>query len=527
MITERPVATGQLTTEEPLMSEWSPEQWLSSWLAWRSWVTLLALLVLAWAGNRLYWATGTSVVVAVDGQSIMLRTHQATVADLLNELGLSLHPQDLVRPELSTPLSLGQTIMVQRAQPVDLEVDGRTWQTRTRARTLRALLDEVGVYVSPYDEVEVDGRLLPNLDAPLPSPVASLQQATHKVGYSWLRREVEPGGPQPLHIAVRRAVPVQVSDGSARYVIHTTAPTVGEALRREGVTIYLGDLVRPDLNSQVRAGLHVYIIRSLPFSVRVDGREIRTRTRQRTVADALADLGIVIAAGDIVEPSLAAELRADLTITVTRVREEVQVEQDTVPYATIWVPDDELEIDQRRIDESGQEGLTKRRFRVIYHDDQLVSRTLEDEWVAQEPITRVIAYGRRIVLHTLETPQGPITYWRKVRMLATSYSPSTAGVDLDAPYFGRTRLGWTMGKGIVAVDPTVIKLGSKVYIPGYGIGDAVDTGGLIRGRHIDLGFDDHNLELWYRWVDVYLLAPPPPRYQIRWILPDGPRERRR
>jgi 3D (Asp-Asp-Asp) domain-containing protein len=84
-----------------------------------------------------------------------------------------------------------------------------------------------------------------------------------------------------------------------------------------------------------------------------------------------------------------------------------------------------------------------------------------------------------------------------------------------------------MRKGIVAVDPTVIKLGSKVYVPGYGIGDAADTGGLIRGRHIDLGFDDHNLELWHRWVDVYLLAPPPPRYQVRWVLPDWPRERRR
>jgi 3D (Asp-Asp-Asp) domain-containing protein len=83
-----------------------------------------------------------------------------------------------------------------------------------------------------------------------------------------------------------------------------------------------------------------------------------------------------------------------------------------------------------------------------------------------------------------------------------------------------------MRKGIVAVDPSVIPLRSKVYVPGYGVGIAGDTGGSIKGRHIDLGYDEDNLVLWYRWVDVYLLDPPPPRSQIRWVLPNWPVERR-
>jgi len=68
-----------------------------------------------------------------------------------------------------------------------------------------------------------------------------------------------------------------------------------------------------------------------------------------------------------------------------------------------------------------------------------------------------------------------------------------------------------MGYGIVAVDPRVINLHSRVYVPGYGIGIAGDTGGAIRGRRIDLGYDDDSLVLWYRWVDVYLLTPVPDR----------------
>jgi hypothetical protein len=62
-----------------------------------------------------------------------------------------------------------------------------------------------------------------------------------------------------------------------------------------------------------------------------------------------------------------------------------------------------------------------------------------------------------------------------------------------------------------------------MYIPGYGNGEALDTGSAIRARRIDLGYDDDNLELWNRWVDVYLLWPPPPAYQITWVLPNYPR----
>jgi 3D (Asp-Asp-Asp) domain-containing protein len=75
-----------------------------------------------------------------------------------------------------------------------------------------------------------------------------------------------------------------------------------------------------------------------------------------------------------------------------------------------------------------------------------------------------------------------------------------------------------MRHGIVAVDPRVISLHSEVYVPGYGVGYAGDTGGAIKGRRIDLGYDDDNLVLWYKWVDVYVLTPVPSPDQINYIL---------
>ena len=53
---------------------------------------------------------------------------------------------------------------------------------------------------------------------------------------------------------------------------------------------------------------------------------------------------------------------------------------------------------------------------------------------------------------------------------------------------GRTATGLPVGFGIVAVDPSVIPLGTRMSIPGYGEGVAADTGGAVQGLTIDLWF---------------------------------------
>ena len=63
---------------------------------------------------------------------------------------------------------------------------------------------------------------------------------------------------------------------------------------------------------------------------------------------------------------------------------------------------------------------------------------------------------------------------------------------------GRTASGLPVGPGIVAVDPTVIPLGTRLYIPGYGKGIAADVGGGIKGNIIDLWFTTSECATWGR-----------------------------
>ena len=55
---------------------------------------------------------------------------------------------------------------------------------------------------------------------------------------------------------------------------------------------------------------------------------------------------------------------------------------------------------------------------------------------------------------------------------------------------GRTSTGIPTGWGVVAVDPAVIPLGTRMTIPGYGEGVAADTGSAVRGAMIDVWFPD-------------------------------------
>ncbi|TET95518.1 MAG: hypothetical protein E3J29_06720, partial [Dehalococcoidia bacterium] len=72
--------------------------------------------------------------------------------------------------------------------------------------------------------------------------------------------------------------------------------------------------------------------------------------------------------------------------------------------------------------------------------------------------------------------------------------------------FGTTATGTTVRKGTVAVDPSVIPLGTRMYIPGYGYGVAEDTGGAVIGNIIDLGYGPNDVKDWTSgWLEICIL----------------------
>jgi uncharacterized protein YabE (DUF348 family) len=470
--------------------------------------------------------TGAPLTIVVNGQQFGLRTHAATVRDALQRAGVALYPEDRVSPGLDSELHPGVVVRVDSAKPIVLHVGGVTQGFRTHTSQVGEFLEEAGVQLGPADQIWLDGQEVEDSaalwDRTLP---AGQEQGITETAVS--AGASAPGSVPEL--TVRRATSLVLVDNGTLQPLHTTLDTVGQALQQHGVSIYLGDRVEPGIQERVSSGMTVTIHRSVPVQIKVDGRTIDTRTRAEDVAGALGQESVALVGKDRVEPPLSTPIREGQVIRVVRMREEILVEFEPIPFETQWVPDPEVEIDNIRLVQEGQPGLTKRRIRVVYQDDQEVERYLEDVWTEMPPVTKTMAYGTKIVIRTLETPDGPVEYWRKIRVYTTSYTAATCGKPRDHPRYGYTRLGLWLVKGIVATDPTVIPLKTRMYVPGYGYAFAGDTGGGVKGKWVDLGYDEDNYRSWHWWTDVYLRTPVPPADQIRWILPDWPRfpDRRR
>ena len=101
----------------------------------------------------------------------------------------------------------------------------------------------------------------------------------------------------------------------------------------------------------------------------------------------------------------------------------------------------------------------------------------------------------------ISTPIGDFNYSKELTVVATGYTRFDEGCD------SYTATGTLAVRGAIAVDPSVIPLGTRLYIPGYGIGRAEDTGGAIDGNRIDLSYNSVNEAFQWgrRTVTVYIL----------------------
>lgn len=155
--------------------------------------------------------------------------------------------------------------------------------------------------------------------------------------------------------------------------------------------------------------------------------------------------------------------------------------------------------DEPQVKQAGKLGKMIVTEEVEYYKGEEQSREIVDK-ERVEPVDEIVVKGGKKVYKTLQTSEGEVQYWCKLEgFRATAYDPQCVGCN------EWTAIGMKAGFGVIAVDPKVIKLRSKVYIPGYGMAVAGDTGGAIKGKRVDLGFDEIDASWGVRTMDVYLL----------------------
>jgi uncharacterized protein YabE (DUF348 family) len=355
------------------------------------------------------------------------------------------------------------------------------------------ILQAVGVDIYPGDRLWVDGL-------PLEDQTAQLADT-------------------PGRIFVQRGYRIRLQTEDGMVVLHSAAPTIGQALLEAGYDLHEADFLSPSADTPLTGPVTVEFQPAHRVTIAVDGQQVHSYAVGPTVGDALAQAGVALVGLDYSQPEPGEPLPETGQISVVRVREEVKLELEPVPFDVEYQPVADLELDQLQVIDNGTYGVMARRVRVRYENGEEIDQEIENAVVIVEPEPRLLGYGTQVVVRTLSTADGVIEYWRAVEVYATAYSPCNLGV----PWCGYTTAsGAEVQRGVVGVIRSWYNVmqGMPVYVPGYGYGSIEDIGGGIAGRHwIDLGFTDENIEPWHNWTTIYFLTPVPSPDRILYILP--------
>ena len=218
-------------------------------------------------------------------------------------------------------------------------------------------------------------------------------------------------------------------------------------------------------------------------------------THQATVAGVLEDAKINME-GRTVYPPPETEITDGMVIHVLARKSFLSREEVEVPFGTQFIDDPELAFGDKKVEKEGVKGKDLVIFENITRAGHEQKIELDRKRVT-EPVNAVVRQG---VAQSILTPNGYVKYKKVLYGEATAY---TWGGGAS----GHTSVGLYPKRGIVAVDPRVIPYYTKMYIPGYGMAIAGDTGGAIVGTRIDLFMD--SLHECYQWgrrdVEIYIL----------------------
>ncbi len=216
----------------------------------------------------------------------------------------------------------------------------------------------------------------------------------------------------------------------------------------------------------------------------------------RTVTAGLLALGVFLSVNSLgvaaQETKNAAETPKANTENPSEAAKTV-VQRESIPFPTHRQLTTKLRSGTSRTVRNGVIGEKEVVYRVFTREDGVeLRREIVSSRVTKPAKPETIEEGDKPVLMAFSrgvlASRGGFSERSSARMVimrGTWYDPYNCGGSGS----GRTATGIKAGYGVVAVDPKFIKLGSRLFIEGYGYAVAGDTGGAIKGNRIDLGVD--------------------------------------
>lgn len=273
---------------------------------------------------------------------------------------------------------------------------------------------------------------------------------------------------------------VTIVDERTVSTYHTTAKTVKEVLDELDITLDPKDEVTPSLDSSVKNETNIVIDRWKP-TVRftIDGQMTTFETDLETVQDVVELKGLLNKEGVTVEPALTTPITDQINIIVTTTQVVEKIVEESVPFKTKEKYTLDLKPGETKVSAQGKEGLKQKVVKVVTVGGKVVEKTVVSETIVTEPIDEIVLVGQDVDTIIDPSTGKKYEYVKEYTMEATAYTNGPGS-------WGITASGSPTFLGMVAVDPKVIPLGTRLYVEDYGIAIAGDTGGAIKGNKIDI-----------------------------------------
>ena len=359
-----------------------------------------------------------------------------------------------------------------------------------------------------------------------------------------------------------------ISDGTIEKSITLNPGSVDEACKALGFE----DMI---ITKQEQEGgkIIVKVSPALHATIKTKQTSITVRFTECTVRELLEEKGFSFDDDDEVIPPLDTRLKKDTDITIIDVEYEEQIESEQVAFEIETKDNNEMLKGQQKITQYGVYGEKEVTYKIKFEDGEQISEEMISEEIVKEPVNCIIEKGTKEpetedekkqaeqieikktaetttkkLQQTVQVPEQQIIYSTNPEDLSTagrayvwsvpagiqdntvnkiitagdgSSYEYTSVIDVTATAYHRveeggltTATGTTTKYGTIAVDPSVIPLGTRLYVVSdggqswsYGPGLAEDTGGLIKGNKIDLFFmtGDEANQFGVRSAKVYIL----------------------
>lgn len=357
--------------------------------------------------------------------------------------------------------------------------NGEEQTIKTYADTVKELLTEAGITYSQHDELSHD------IDTAIEDGMNITYKTAHKLT-------------------------VVIDGKEANY--YTSADDIGEFLNENRIRVSEQDESSHDKNVSISEGMTYTIDKAFQVTINDGGDEETVWTTGGTVGELLNNNDISLDDEDKLKPAKDKKVNQDRPITITRIEKVTNEVKETVDYQVEEREDSSLEKGKEKVIAEGHDGVIVKTFEVTKENGEEVNRDLINEDIEQESEKRIVALGTKEkeqepALTTVSSESSHNSSQNTsnsdnntnnsntnnssnseggnvMHMNATAYSAdcsecsgvTATGIDLNS----------NPNMKVVSVDPSVIPLGSKVHVEGYGTAVTGDTGGHIVGNRIDL-----------------------------------------